>query len=125
MNLSTIMVVTGGILMSGWGVAHLTATRSIVREFSTLPLQTRLIVLKEWIAEGFTLCSLGLLVLMMAVLGGKANPFAVLVCRLLSLLLLSLAGLGLVTGARSPVILLKISPWTTTAAALLILLGTI
>jgi hypothetical protein len=125
MTVSAFMLLTGSIIIIGWGFAHLSATKAVVRGFGTLAPDGRWIVLMEWIAEGLTLGFVGLLVLLMTILGGKTNPYAVLVCRLSSLLLLSLAGLGLMTGARSSLIPLKIGPWAKTGSALLILLGTL
>jgi hypothetical protein len=125
MTVSAIMLLTGSILTIGWGFTHLSATKAVVTGFGTLAAENRMIILMEWVAEGLTLCFLGLLVLVMAILGGKTNPYAVLVCRLSSLLLLTLAGLGLMTGAKSSLIPLKIGPWAKTGSALLILLGTL
>ena len=125
MTVSTFMLLTGSLVIIGWGFAHLSATRAVLKGFGEITTDNRLLVLMEWLAEGLTLCFLGLLVLTMTILGGKMNPFAALVCRLSSLMLLTLAGLSLLTGAKSSLIPLKISPWAKTAGALLILLGTL
>jgi len=125
MTASTFMFLTGSIIIMGWGVAHLSATKTVVQGFGPISADNRLIILMEWIAEGLTLCFLGLVVLVMTILGGKTNPYAVLVCRLSSLMLLTLAGLSLLTGSKSSLIPLKIGPWAKTTAALLMLVGTL
>lgn len=125
MTVSTFMLLTGSIVIIGWGVTHLYATKAVLRGFEAVSADSRMIVLMEWIAKGLTLCFIGLLVLTMTLLGGKGNPFSILVCRLSSLMLLTLAGLSLLTGARSSLIPLKIAPWAKTTSALLMLLGTL
>lgn len=125
MTVSTFMLLTGSIVIIVWGVVHLQGTKGTLQHFAAAGADGRLIVVMGWVGIGLVLCFIGLLVLTMTLLGGKTNPFAVLVCRLSSLLLLTLAGLSLLTGARSSLIPLKIAPWAKTTAALLVLLGTL
>ena len=125
MTVSLMMLITGALLSAGWGIAHLWATRPVVEGFGEITPDNRLIIRMEWIASGITLVFLGLLVLVMALLGGSTNPFSVLVCRMSALMLLTLAGLSLLTGAKTVLIPLKLCPVVKTVAALLILLGTL
>jgi hypothetical protein len=55
----------------------------------------------EWIAEGLTLCFIGLLVLLVTVWEGPLNPVSLSVYRISAVMLLVMAGLTLLTGART------------------------
>jgi hypothetical protein len=45
-----------------WGIAHLCATRGVVRGFGELTADNRRIITMEWIVEGAALVSMGALV---------------------------------------------------------------
>ena len=51
----TALALAAAVLTTGWGVAHLFPTRSIVRDFGDIGTQNRRVITMEWIFEGITL----------------------------------------------------------------------
>jgi hypothetical protein len=73
----------------------------------------------EWVAEGLTLCFIGLLVLVSAIAdAGATMPV------MSALMLLVMAAWTALTGARTSIVPIKICPFVTTGVAVLFLLGT-
>ena len=64
------LLYTGSAIIITWGVAHLIPTKAIVRGFGTISEDNKKIITMESIAEGLTLCFLGMLVLMVTIVGG-------------------------------------------------------
>ncbi len=60
--LCQILVYAGSGIIFLWGVGHIIPTRSVVRDFGEISKDNRLIITMEWIAEGMTLCFIGILV---------------------------------------------------------------
>ena len=79
----------------------------------------------EWIAEGLTLCFIGLLVLFITTLEGLQNPVSVIVYRISAVMLFIMAGLTQLTGARTSILPIKICPVVKTAVAILFFLGSV
>jgi hypothetical protein len=79
----------------------------------------------EWIAEGLTLCFIGLLAFSITVYGQYQNQVAVIVYRALAAMLLVMAALTSLTGARTSVVFFKICPAVKGICALLFILGTL
>ena len=77
----------------------------------------------EWIAEGLTLCFIGLLVLFVTILEGSQNSASLIVYRASASMLISMAGLTLFTGARTSIVPIKICPFVKTAVAALFFVG--
>ena len=77
----------------------------------------------EWIAEGLTLCFIGLLALFITIVEGPQNKVSDMVYQGSGLMLLAMAVLTSLTGARTSVIPIKICPLVNTAVAVLFLLG--
>lgn len=78
----------------------------------------------EWIAEGITLCFIGLLVIFITITGGSRNPVSLHVYRASALMLIVMAILTGLTGARTSIVPIKICPIVKTVVALLFFLGT-
>jgi len=106
-----------------WGVAHISAMGPVVRGFAPLSDDNRRIITMEWIAEGLTLCFIGLLVLLLTLTSGPENPTAFLVYGVCAGMLVLLAFLSQLTGARTSIVPIRICPFVKAAAAILILLG--
>jgi hypothetical protein len=79
----------------------------------------------EWIAEGLTLCFIGLLVLFINIWGGSQSQASVIVYRASAVMLVIMAGLTASTGARTSIVPIKICPFVKTAVAILFFLGTV
>ena len=104
-----------------WGIAHLVPTRQVVAGFGTLSKDNRLVITQEWIAEGITLTFLGGLVGLVTAVGRVSNLAVTAVYGLVAGMLLVMAVLTAVTGARGSVVFFKICPVVKTVAAVLLL----
>ena len=120
-----ILLYTGKILITLWGIAHIVPTKSIVKGFGDISLDNKRIITMEWIAEGLALCFIGLLVLLVTISGGSPDSVSIIVYRLAALILIVMAGLSLFTGARTSIVPIKICPWVKTAVAILFIAGSI
>ncbi len=118
-----VLLYVGSAIITVWGIAHLAPTRSIVRGFGELSRDNRLTITMEWIAEGLTMCFIGCLVFFVTLFGGIGNYVTVLVIRLCALMLIIMAVLSLLTGARTSIVPMKICPVVKTVTAILFLLG--
>ena len=121
--INDIMLYTGSVLITLWGIAHIVPTKSIVSGFGSISEDNKRIITMEWVAEGLTLCFIGLLVLFITVLGGSQNPVSIIVYRISALMLLVMVVLSLFTGARTSIIPIKICPIVKTIVAVLFFLG--
>ena len=95
----------------------------MVGDFELKSIDDRRVLMMEWIAEGFTLCFLGILVVVVTVWGGSENPVSIIVYRSSAVMLIVMAILSLFTGARTPIIPYKICPPLFTTVATLFFLG--
>lgn len=79
----------------------------------------------EWVAEGLTHCFIGLLVLFLTLWSGYQDPVALAVYRAAAVMLVVVAALTAMTGARTSTVPVKICPFVLTAVAVLFGLGSI
>jgi hypothetical protein len=122
---SDIMLYVGSIVITVWGVAHILPTKSVVTSFGLISEDNKRIITMEWIAEGLTLCFIGLLVLFITIMDGSQNPVSLIVYRLSAVMLVIMASLTLLTGARTSIMPIKICPIVKTSVALLFFLGSV
>jgi hypothetical protein len=118
-----VLLYTGSILLTIWGIAHLVPTGRIIAGFGPLSDDNRRIITMEWVAEGLTLCFLGLLVLLLTIFVGVTNPVSIFVYRASALMLVVLASLSFMTGFRTSIVPMKICPIIKTSVAILYVLG--
>jgi hypothetical protein len=123
--LSDIMLFAGSILVLFWGIAHIVKTGEVVSGFALKSLDDRRVLTMEWIAEGLTLCFLGLLVIAVTLIGGAGNAVAVVVYRISAIMLVAMAVLSLFTGARVGFVAYKLCPVIFLSAAVLFFLGSV
>jgi len=117
------MLYIGSILITVWGIAHIIPTKPIVNGFGSISEDNKRIIKMEWIAEGLTLCFIGLLVLFITILGESQNPVSLNVYRASALMLIIMAVLTSLTGARTSIVPVKICPIVKTIVAVLFFLG--
>ena len=122
---SKILLYVGSIVIILWGVSHIVPTKSVVAGFGSITAENQLIITMEWVAEGLTLCFIGILVLYVTLRAGSINPVSVIVYRASALMLLVMAGWTGLTGARTSVIPIKICPIVKTVVAVLFILGSV
>jgi hypothetical protein len=118
-----VLVSIGSMIITLWGIAHLLPTKSVVSGFGTISGDNRKIITMEWIAEGLTLCFIGLLVLLVTLYAGPQNLVSVLVYRITAWMLVAMAGLTFVTGAKTSITVIKVCPLVKSIVAILFFLG--
>jgi hypothetical protein len=106
---------------AAWGVAHIMPTGRVVAGFGNLSKDNRLILTMDWVAEGFTLVLLGVLVAVVTMRGGSADPVTQAVYAVAAGALLVFAVWTAATAARGWVIIFfKICPVVKSLAAALL-----
>jgi len=123
MVMEYVMVCVGSMVILLWGIGHLISTRSVVAGFGLLSGDNRRIITMEWIAEGLTMCFIGLLVLIVTLYAGPHNLVSIIVYRASAWMLIAMAGLTFVTGARTSITPIKICPLVKSIVAILFFLG--
>jgi hypothetical protein len=123
--MSDILLYTGSIIIIIWGIAHIAPTRGVVNGFGELSTDNRRILIMEWIAEGLTMVFIGLLVLLVSLMFDGQNEVAIFVYRASAVMLLVMAGLSAMTGARTSILPMKLCPYIKTVVAVLVFLGSV
>ena len=123
--MSSAMFYTGSAVIFFWGIGHLIPTPGIVRDFGPLSKDNQRIITMEWIAEGLTLCFIGMLVFAAAFTTGPASQTTVFIGRASAGLLLALAILSVFTGARTSILPMRICPFIKTLVAVLFIIPTL
>ena len=121
--MNTMLLYVGSALIILWGIAHLIPTGAIVKGFGEISEDNKKILMMESIAEGITLCFLGVLVLLVTILSGSRDGTAVIVVLACAVMLLVMAVLTLLTGARTALLPYKFCPAVKTLVAVLFILG--
>jgi hypothetical protein len=123
MVMSYIMVYIGSVVIFLWGIGHLIPTKSVVAGFGSISPDNKRIITMEWIAEGLTLCFLGVLVFLFTSFAGPHNLVSVIVYRAVAWMLVVMAGLTFMTGAKTSITAIKLSPLVKSIVAILLFLG--
>jgi hypothetical protein len=123
--LNQILLLAGSGIIFLWGIGHIIPTRSVVKGFGEISKDNKLIITMEWVAEGMTLCFIGVLVALVTIFGGLENQVTHIVIRASAVMLIVLAFLSSGTGARTSVIPMKLCPRVKSGVALLFVLGAI
>ena len=124
-NVASVLLYTGSITITMWGIAHIIRTRSVVSGFGPISQDNLRILTTEWIAEGLTFCFIGALALFFTLSGGPQSAVIANVYRICAIMLVVMAALSLFTGAITSIVFFKICPAVKTAVAVLFLLGTL
>lgn len=107
-----------------WGISHAIPTRQVVAGLEPTTRDNRLVFLQEWLAEAFTMWGLAALIIAATVVGGEDSGVIEAIYYATAALLVALATLTALTGARTPVIWFKVCPvLLTSSAALLVVAG--
>jgi len=123
--ISDILLYVGAGVITLWGIAHIIPTKSVVNGFGQISQDNKRIITMEWVAEGLTLCFIGLLVLFVTPWGGSQNEASAIVYRTCAAMLVVMAILTASTGARTSILPIKICPAVKIAVAILFFLGTV
>jgi hypothetical protein len=106
--ISNILLYVGAGVITVWGIAHIIPTKAVVNGFGQISQDNKRIITMEWIAEGLTLCFIGLLVLLVTVFVGPQNRVSHIVYWASAAMLVVMAVLTALTGSRTPVLPMKI-----------------
>ncbi len=120
-----ILLYAGSALITVWGIAHIVPTKSVVNGFGAISQENKRIITMEWIAEGLTLCFIGLLVLFVTISKEPQNQVSNIVYWASAAMLLVMAVLTSLTGARTSIVPIKICPAVKIVVAILFVLGSI
>lgn len=120
---TNVLIGAGSAIPIVWGLAHIVPTRAVVAGFGPISVENRRILTMEWVAEGLTLIFLGVLAGILLVTLGPEDRGARLVFRTVAGMLLVMAGWTGLTGARTPIIPMKLCPVVKSLAAGCLLLG--
>ena len=120
-----ILLYVGSALITVWGIAHIVPTKSVVNGFGAISQENKRIITMEWIAEGLTLCFIGLLVLFVTISKEPQNQASNIVYWASAAMLVVLAVLTSLTGARTSIVPIKICPAVKIVVAILFVLGSI
>ena len=123
--LNDILLYIGSAILIVWGIAHIIPTKSVVNGFGQISEDNKRIITMEWVAEGLTLCFIGLLVLFVTVLGDSQNDVSLIVYRASAAMLIVMAGWTALTGARTKIIPIKLCPFVKTIVAVLFIVGSL
>ena len=125
MSIQATLLFIGSAVIFLWGVGHLLPTRNVVAGFGELSSDNTKIITMEWLIEGFTLCFLGVLVALVALILGPLGAATHLVARATAAMLLIMATVSAFTGARTAVLPMKLCPFIKSAVALMFLIATV
>ena len=123
MVMSYVMVYIGSVVIFFWGIGHLIPTRSIITGFGSISKDNKRILTMEWIAEGLTLCFIGVLVFLVTSFAGPQNLVSIIVYRVAAWMLVVMAVLTFMTGAKTSVTAMKICPLIKSIVAILLFMG--
>ena len=105
-----------------WGVSHVIPTRQVVAGFAPITADNRRVLTQEWLAEALTMWGIAALIIAVTAVGGSAS-IRDWVYRVLAGLLIAVAALTAVTGARTQVVWFKVCPIVLSASAALLLVA--
>jgi hypothetical protein len=118
-----ILLYIGSAIIIVWGIAHIVPAKSVVNGFGSISQDNRRIITMEWVAEGLTLCFIGLLVLIVTLVAGSGSLASDIVYLVSAIMLFVMAIWTLATGARTSIIPIKVCPAVKTIVAILFLVG--
>jgi hypothetical protein len=121
---AAVLAYLAAVVTGLWGVAHAIPTRQVLAGFAPITLGNRRILLQEWLAEAITMWGVAVLVIVVTA-AGSGTGTAGWVYRMTAALLLALALLTSLTGARTPVIWFRICPVLLTVSAALLLAASV
>lgn len=117
----TTLALIAAALTTGWGVAHLFPTRSIVRGFGDIGTENRRVITMEWIFEGVTLIFAGVLTAAVSLAADNTSVTATVAFTVTAALLIVMAVISLLTAGRNTFIAYRLCAPIFSASAILLL----
>jgi hypothetical protein len=119
-GMAAVLAYVAATLTGLWGIAHVLPTRQVLAGFAPITADNRRILLQEWLAEAVTMEGVATLVVLITA-ADTGQTAAVLIYRVAAGLLLVLAVLTGLTGARTSVVWFKVCPVVLAASAALLI----
>ncbi|HYB34475.1 MAG TPA: hypothetical protein VEF72_00835 [Mycobacterium sp.] len=119
-----VLAYIAAALIGAWGIAHAAPTKRLVAGFAPITVDNRRVLTQEWLAESFTMWGMATLVVAVTATAADA-PVTPVVYRSVAGLLVALAVLTALTGARTPIVWFKVCPVLLATSAALLLLASI
>jgi hypothetical protein len=123
--MNAVLAYVSAAMVGVWGVLHAVPTRQVIAGFEPVTADNRRVIKQEWLAEALTMWGIAAVVIAATAASGTAADVRAWVYRAAAGLLVALAVLTALTGARTPVIWFKICPVLLTAAAVLLLIASL
>ncbi len=120
--LNHILLYVGAALPLLWGIAHLFATRPVVKGFGDISLDNRRIIAMEWIVEGVALIFIGVLTASVTY-ADRTGMVSAVVYWLSFGVLNTLSAVSLFTGFHVSFAPFKLCPFIFTTSSILMILG--
>jgi hypothetical protein len=120
-----VLLYTGAAIITIWGIAHIVPTKNVVNGFEPISQDNKRIITMEWVAAGFAQIFIGLLVFLVTIIAGSGTEPSKIVYWASATALVALAVLGAFTGARTPILPMKLCPIIESAVAVLLVLGVV
>jgi hypothetical protein len=121
--MSAVLAYLSAALIAAWGAAHAIPTRQVLAGFNPITPDNRRIITQEWLAEAVTMWGVAAVIIAATAAGGPAADTRAWVYRAAAALLIALAALTTLTGARTPVIWFRICPVLLSTTAVLLLIA--
>ena len=106
------------------GIAHAVPTKRVVAGFAPITADNRRVLTQEWLAESLTMWGMAALVVAVTATAADIQVTAI-VYRVVAGLLVALAVLTALTGARTPIVWFKVCPALLATSAALLLVASI
>jgi hypothetical protein len=119
-----VLAYISAALIAVWGIAHAVPTKRVVAGFEPITADNRRILTQEWLAESLTMWGMAALVVAVTATAA-ASPVTAMVYRVVAGLLVALAVLTALTGARTPIVWFKVCPALLATSAALLLVASI
>ncbi len=119
-----VLAYIAAALIAVWGIAHAVPTKRVVAGFEPITADNRRVLTQEWLAESLTMWGMAALVVAVTATAADIRVTAI-IYRVVAGLLVALAVLTALTGARTPIVWFKVCPALLAVSAALLLVASI
>jgi hypothetical protein len=119
-----VLAYIAAALIAVWGIAHAVPTKRVVAGFAPITADNRRVLTQEWLAESLTMWGMAALVVAVTATASDIQVTAI-VYRVVAGLLVALAVLTALTGARTPIVWFKVCPALLATSAALLMVASI
>jgi len=119
-----VLAYVAAALVAGWGIAHAIPTTRVVAWFGPTTVDIRRVFTQEWLAESFTMWGMAALVVAVTMAGPHTQVTGI-VYRVVAGLLVALAILTALAGARTQKVWFEVCPVLLASSAALLLVASV